>query len=166
MYIPRSTADWKFAVVLIASGLIGLAMGVKGIDKLRRGGVDVAPLTGFEYWIIIVSFCTGAAVFLFNVDRMGRPGWKGCATCIYGVCRMVFFGALIGGTIMLPVHGTIYAPVIIMSVALETPMDLLIWFVEICVCHKLIMDWRNEKRAEAVQIMASEKITGGLAPSP
>ena len=119
----RSFAMASAAIIAMAAGLSVLVMsGVEGEAAIR------ADTSFYHYWVIF-SGAVSAGVALFAARGwLGHVGAMGIARALVGSTAVALLSAIIAGTLIAPVYGTFYAPVLLATVFVSQPILAALWY--------------------------------------
>lgn len=96
----------------MAQGLTGLSMSAAALDVLQREGL--APVRAWAVWWILMS--GGLALMLAHAmhrRHFGQPGLRGARVALMAQLRSFLVAVPLAGTLVVPVHGTLYAPLVL-----------------------------------------------------
>ncbi|SMX37991.1 hypothetical protein [Octadecabacter ascidiaceicola] len=123
--------------IAVAFGLVGIltAFALVVFGDLRElhdpwtGPIGVVIIAGPSAWM---------AGFLFG-GMFGQQGAMGWGLALLGACLSTLLGAAIGGTIVLPLFGTIIAPFALLDQAIAHPTIALVWLCLMAVLHLALL---------------------------
>ncbi|MFU8822777.1 hypothetical protein [Yoonia sp.] len=124
-----------------------------------QGGVP-AGLYGF--WVVLSVVLAGPLALRLARGWIGLPGSLGWLRAFVGACVSLVVASVVGGTLILPVYGTIYAPLMVLTAVLAQPLVGLIWFAGVFAAH-----WVVAQADAALQMrlkIAEEKEMAALSP--
>lgn len=109
----------------------------------------------YEWWIVVASGLGGMVALFLSGDRLGQAGLKGFSRAVAGGIWVTFVGALVGGTLSLPLYGTMFGPFIVTVTLIGAPVLATIWVFNLLGAHVLLGIYRREREsiflAEPVQ---------------
>lgn len=108
-------------------------------------GALFAPMSWHQLWIVVASVIGGMSTLFLSGDRLGQRGGKGALRALAGGIWITFFGALIGGTLALPVYGTMFGPFIVMVTFLGAPMLALLWVFNLLGIYLMMGTYQRER---------------------
>ncbi|TNY30865.1 hypothetical protein [Pelagovum pacificum] len=103
------------------------------------------PLTGYETWQIAagaIGAIVGLALSGELLGQSGRYGWK---RAIWGGVFVSFVGALVAGTLVLPLFGTMFGPFSLFVALVGRPLLAVVWIAHLAGAHWLLRRWRQER---------------------
>lgn len=103
-------------------------------------GADRAGL-----WARAIAVFTALAGVFYYRHQLGQPGWRGLARSLLVQSHITLMTALIAGSIVLPVMGTLYAPIVTFQLIFFPPITLLKTLAYAMVMHVLMRVWTQER---------------------
>ncbi len=154
LYPLRPTrGEAHLATAICAIGLCGGLIAFMSVTRMGETKDILRQLTGADLWFI-ASGIYGALAGLYMGRRwLGQRGRLGYLRAVAGALVISFAGALIGGTLALPVFGTMFGPLMFALTLWGQPPLALIWGLVLIAAHGLIMTWRSERAWLAQQAM-------------
>ena len=145
--LPRSITEGerRLAVALLCMALFGAAIGLMVAARLGHGGIVTEGMGPYDLWIVLSGACGGAAGLWFMRHRMGLPGLHGAARAVGGVIGVSLLGPVIGGTLALPLYGTMFGPFTLAVMLAGAPLLGGFWFFTLAMIHVLLRDWQDER---------------------
>ena len=127
------------AVMAMAAGFTVFVMsGIEGSAGILR-----TP-TLYTAWVIGAG-ALGGGLGLFSARGcMGQPHAMGWARAIVGSTAVALIASVVAGTFILPVYGTIYAPVMLMTATLAAPWLAAMWYATVLGAHYLMISRSQE----------------------
>lgn len=129
-----------FLLVAFSSGGLGF-LTVLHLD----GNALFEGLTWYHTWIITAASLGGMAALFLSGDRMGQRGVRGALRAVTGGIWVTFVGSLIGGTLGLPLYGTMFGPFIVTVTLLGAPVLALLWMFNLLGIHFLLQVYQTER---------------------
>lgn len=121
----------------------GLAHSVVG--QLGGSNTILRTLSHYDFWII-VSGALGAVFGLYlGRNWMGHPGFAGWRKASLGIFVITMISAICGGTLALPLYGTMFGPFSVIMTFFGNPILAVFWSAILLAAHALIIDWRFER---------------------
>jgi len=102
-------------------------------------------LSWSQIWIITAASIGGMVALFLSGDRLGQEGAKGALRGVAGGLWVTFVGALVGGTLALPVYGTMFGPFLVFVTLIGAPMLSLLWIVSLTGVHLLMGKYQRER---------------------
>ncbi|EAR52624.1 methionine sulfoxide reductase B [Oceanicola granulosus HTCC2516] len=132
-----------------AYGLVAVIGAVMSFLVIQRLDADVRgplhPLTFYEFWQIAAGAIGAAAALRLSGEMFGQPGLRGWKSAAMGVLFVSFVGALIAGTLVLPLYGTMFGPFSLAVALAGSPILALAWVSHLFGAHWLMRRWRDER---------------------
>ncbi len=135
----------SLALAYVVVALFGAGMAFVAVSQLSQGAIIARPMTWYETWIVLTGALGGVAALKFAGDKMGRPGWRGHVRAVMGSLWVSFVGALIAGTLSLPLYGTMFGPFTLGVILAGSPILAGLWFANLMSAHLLISAWCIER---------------------
>jgi len=132
------------ALAFFLVGVCSAGLGYLAVLHLDRNAL-FEELTWYQLWIVTASGLGGMIALFLSGDRMGQPGAKGAYRAVAGGIWITFIGALIGGTLGLPVYGTMFGPFIVVVTLLGAPMLAALWAFNLLGIHMLMATYQSER---------------------
>lgn len=129
-----------YMLVCISSGTLGY-LAVLHLDRAAL----FDQLSWYESWIVAASALGGMIALFLSGDRMGQPGVRGVLRAIAGGIWLTFIGALVGGTLGLPLYGTMFGPFIVTVTLIGAPILGLLWVFNLMGVHLLMRIYQRER---------------------
>lgn len=131
------------AYVFVA--LFGAGMAFVAVAQMGQGAIIGRAMNWYEWWIVTTGALGGVIALFLAGDRMGQPGWRGHLRGAMGAIWVSFVGALIAGTLALPLYGTMFGPFTLGVTLAGSPPLAALWFANLMSAHLLISAWRIER---------------------
>ena len=131
---------------VIVSGF-GAALAFVIVTQLGNGAGLDRPFSNYESWIVLSgAIGSGCALYLAG-GRIGQSGaigfLRGCIAAIW----ISTVGAIIAGTLALPLYGTMFGPFVVIVTLLGQPLLAVFWFANLLAAHILVLTWRKERNS-------------------
>ncbi len=128
------------AIVAISAGITILIMsGVEGANA-----IPPEP-TWYDTWVIFAGALSGGLALYLARGWMGVQGAIGYARAAIGSVAVALGAAVIAGTLILPLYGTIFGPIMLVTQFIELPLLAVAWFSVALAAHAMIARWREER---------------------
>ncbi|WP_108814703.1 hypothetical protein [Loktanella sp. Alg231-35] len=154
LYLTRgekSVALAYAAVIAMSAGISVLIMtGIEGPAALG------AERSLYVFWVIFSGAIGGGVALLAARGWMGNAGVLGFARAFVGAIAVAFLASLIAGTMIFPLYGTFYAPVILLTEVIAKPWLGIAWFAILIGAHYM-MTAITEERALGYSRAASHR---------
>lgn len=127
-------------VITMTSGITILIMsGVEGPSAIP------AEPSFYAFWTIFAGALGGGVGVFAARGWMGRPGALGLARAFVGCIAVAVVAAVVAGNLILPVYGTFYAPVLLVSVLISKPWLAVVWIAALTGAHYLMIVTQQER---------------------
>lgn len=148
-----SLGERRMVLGCLITAILGAFLALIVILRLDPEAVFQRALSSYERWILLSGGIGGAFGVLLARHRLGRSG---LADALLGVGVMTFSGAIIGGTLALPLYGTMFGPFTVGVIFAASPMIALLWLANGVAVHLLLRSWHAER----------DSIFGARPPQP
>lgn len=129
-----------FLLVAICSACVGF-LAVIHLDRTAL----FDGLSWYQTWIVVASGLGGMIALFLSGDRMGQSGHSGALRAVAGGIWVTFIGALIGGTLGLPLYGTMFGPFIVVVTLMGAPILAMLWAFNLLGIHFLLATYQRER---------------------
>lgn len=131
---------YAFATVMaMSAGFTVLIMaGVEGSAGL------VSNPSLYTYWVIGAGAVGGGVGLYLARGWMGQAHAMGWARAIVGSFAVALIASVVAGTLILPLYGTAYAPVMMATAVIAAPWLGVIWFGVLLGAHYLMITRTQE----------------------
>ncbi len=99
----------------------------------------------YQLWIVAASGLGGMIALFLSGDRLGQSGSRGALRGVAGAIWVTFIGALIGGTLSLPLYGTMFGPFIVVVTLAGAPLLAMLWAFNLFGVHVLLGQYQRER---------------------
>jgi len=132
------------ALAFFLIGLGSAALGYLAVLHLDQAAM-FQGLSGYQAWIVVASGFGGLAALFLSRDRLGQSGRSGIIRGIAGAVWVTFVGALIGGTLSLPLYGTMFGPFVVCVTLAGAPILATLWVFNLFAVHVLFGIYQTER---------------------
>lgn len=132
------------ALAFLMIGACSSALGYLAVLHLDSTAL-FEELSWYQTWIIVASGLGGMIALYLSGDRMGQPGRTGALRAVAGAIWVTAIGALIGGTMGLPLYGTMFGPFIIAVTLAGAPILAMLWAFNLYGIHMLMSIYQRER---------------------
>ena len=147
---------------LLAAGTsVGTCGGIAAFVIVTQMGQNKAmlrSLTDADLWFVTAGVLGAMAGLYIGRRWFGHEGVRGVLRALAGLIVVSFVGALVGGTLALPLYGTMFGPMMFTLTLAANPVLAVLWVNTLIGSHLLIRVWRRER--------ASLRIAPAVAPLP
>lgn len=137
-----------FGLVCASGALFGAQLGVDSIHCLAERGALVETHAWRVWAATTGAVATVAAICVFRT-HLGRPGARGLLRSSLYQTYLAFFAALIAGTLIAPLTGTLCAPLVLFNAMVEQPSLSLRLAINMVVTYGLMTVWHQEYHGSA-----------------
>ena len=127
---------------VLAAGLIlasGAALGLVAVSRLPGGSL---PLS-YGLWVALSGGVGVWAGLAASWQDFGWPGLRGAFRALLGGLKFSLTAAVAGGTMVLPVFGTMFAPLAVFVTLLAVPAAALGLLATLALAHLVVRRWRS-----------------------
>ncbi|WP_019954041.1 hypothetical protein [Yoonia vestfoldensis] len=152
------TAVLAYAAVTVLTGLTGyMILSDAAMWPTAPGGIGI-----YDGWMIFASGLAGLTSLMIARGWVGTPGALGAVRACFGALVMLILASLIGGSLITPIYGTIYAPFIVLSAFLENPVVAALWCSGVFIAHWLLA--QVERKRLAILSAQEKQAQSSLSP--
>ena len=144
----------RFVVAHLASAMIGAILAFNAVMRMGQGKFFAQPLSAYEIWIILAGAIGGALGLYLNRHRMGQGGPIGVLQALGATVMANMTGAVICGTLALPLYGTMFGPFTMIVILVSSPMVFVIWVGNQVAAHLLMARYYAERDSIFVGLAA------------
>jgi len=119
--------------------------------------------TFYSIWTVIAGILGGALALYSARGWLGLPGALGWARAVVGAIAAALIAAVIAGTLIMPIYGTFYAPVMLATKFVELPLLAVGWFATILGAHHLMTRLTNERAMGFAEQEERSDLTANLS---
>ncbi|WP_322889602.1 MULTISPECIES: hypothetical protein [unclassified Yoonia] len=147
-----------YAGVTGVTGVVGyLVMSGAALWPNVAGTIGV-----YDAWMILAGALAGLAAMVIARGWLGMPGVLGAIRACFGALVMAILAALIGGSLIMPVYGTYYAPFVVLSAFIANPLWAVLWCGGVGVAHAVLS--QAERRRLAILSKQEQQAQSSLSP--
>jgi hypothetical protein len=122
-----------------------MGLGYLAVLQFNSGKALIRGLTWYETWITLAAGLGGMMALFLAGDRVGQHGPWMMTRALAGIIWISLVGAIIGGTLALPLYGTMFAPFTLIVTLTTSPVIALIWAAHMLAVHVLMAVYRRER---------------------
>lgn len=116
------------------------------VEHRLAGGQSLLALpTLYDVWLLLAGGVSAVAAIYLGHRWLGHSGLKGLGRTIVGALVITFVAALIGGTIALPIYGTMFGPLALVGTFVDQPLLLLLWVTAVLGSNLAFGLYRRER---------------------
>ncbi|NDV01583.1 hypothetical protein [Pseudoroseicyclus tamaricis] len=139
---PETGGERRVALALATLAAVGAAVALRVAVQLN-GFEPLRP--GYGLWVATAGGI-GAASGLWVVRRhYGHSGARGALRFGWGLVMGSVVAALLAGTLVLPLYGTMFGPFALLTALAGAPALALLWLLAFARFHRSMIDWRRER---------------------
>lgn len=128
------------AVMAVTAGITILIMsGVEG-----RGALPTEP-SFYTLWVIAAGALSGGIGLFVARGWMGRSGALGLGRALVGCVAIAFVASVVAGTLIQPLNGTFYAPVLLLTEFIDKIWLAVAWIAVVLGAHHLMTVLADER---------------------
>lgn len=135
----------SFLLAMLGVGLFGAAISFMVVSQLGGSHHIIRPLSAYDIWSIIAGGIGAAAAFMIARRWFGHEGLWGWGQAVVGIGFVSFLASLIGGTLALPLYGTMFGPFSFVMTLVAAPIVAVLWCSTLLMAHILMLTWRRER---------------------
>jgi len=152
-----SDGERALALALVATALFGAVVAAIAVMRFDDGAVISRPLSPYELWIVASGAIGAAAGLYLWRHRIGQIGLRGAARSLTGMVLVSALGAVIAGTLALPLYGTMFGPFTLAVILASSPVAAAAWFVNQLAAHLLVQKYHTERDSIFVAVPADPR---------
>ncbi|PIE18340.1 MAG: hypothetical protein CSA65_05380 [Proteobacteria bacterium] len=139
------TGDRILLLLFLYHGCVAGAAGYGAAQRLRHDGVLAGMSDHMIAWIVVAAILGMMVGFAIHFRAIGHPGACGIVRSLAAQIMLTLTATLIAGTLIVPLHGTLYGPLVVVELAVDGPVPLAVWPFEALTIHWLMKIWQAEK---------------------
>jgi len=129
-------------LAMVVSGLSGGLIAFMLVIRLDPEAFFLRGLSLYELWVVM-SCCLGTTAALHVMrHRIGRRGAIGAILSLAGVSLLA---GLIGGSLAMPLYGTMFGPFLLVVTLAGQPLLALLWCINLGAVRVLLCRWQGER---------------------
>ena len=132
------------ALAFLLVGVCSAGLGYLAVLHLDSAAL-FERLSWYQLWIVMAPGPGGRIALFLSGDRMGQSGPQGAMRAVAGAIWLPFIGALIGGTLGLPLYGTMFGPFIVFVTLAGAPILAMLWAFNLFGIHMLMGTYQRER---------------------
>jgi hypothetical protein len=135
------------ALAYVSMALVGGFVATVVAARVGQGGFVLRSVTLYDIWLVVSGGLGGMGGLRLVRDRLGHPGLPGLWHSLIGAFYATFLAGLIGGSLALPLYGTMFGPFTLAVTLLGAPMLLVMWGVVFVIAHLQLREWQSERNS-------------------
>jgi hypothetical protein len=144
----------SFVLAHVATALIGAILAFSAVMRMGQGEFFAQPMSAYDIWIVLSGALGGALGLYLNRHRMGQVGTFGAVQALSAVVLSNVTGAVICGTLALPLYGTMFGPFTLIMILVSSPLVCAVWLINQIAAHLLLARFHAERDSIFVGLAA------------
>lgn len=144
-WVRPTEGEVCFAVAIAIVAFLGAGVGYETLFFLAPEQAMDSAITGYEVWVILSAMIGACVALVSMLGQFGHRGLHGAFSLIRGVLSVTFLGSLIGGTLAMPMFGTMFGPFAFVMLFVTKPTVGAMWAGSLIAAHILLRGWRVER---------------------
>jgi len=140
-----SSGEANLAVAYIGVAIFGAIMSFSVVNRLGGGNEIIRPMTSYDCWIILAGGIGAYSALFLGRTWLGHAGIGGYVRVLIAIPVISFIASIITGTLAFPGHGTMFAPLALVTTVIANPMLGILWGGMIVAAHFRFARWRTER---------------------
>lgn len=137
---------YRFIWAILGTSVFAAMIACVAVLRLLQVAPDGALSMGMAYWALLAGGFGGAAGFWLSYERwFGHDGLTGWIAAVFGAVVVSAVGSVIGGTLIFPLYGTMFAPLQLVMTMIANPVLAVLWLGMMLYAHWLLAAWRRER---------------------
>lgn len=132
-----SAGERRLSLALIVMALYGAGIGLVTTVRLAHGGQLNGALSLYDGWVVLAGALGTALAFWLLRDRFGMAGPRGAVRAAGGAVAVSLVAPVIGGTLALPLYGTMFGPFALAVILTGAPLLGCCWLSAMALGHIL-----------------------------
>lgn len=140
-----TNGECALVLSLIVTGLFGAIVGLMTVMRFDEGVLLRRSMTFYEGWVVF-SGAVGAAAGLYILrHKIGGHGLRGLLQSLGGLVVVSVLGAVIAGSLALPLYGTMFGPFTLAVILAGSPIMAAVWIANQVAAHLLVQQYHKER---------------------
>ena len=144
-HMSMTEGEQSILLAYFGVGFFGAALALNVVNTLGGNEIMHHTYSAYDYWVIASGVVGAWAGLYMGRSWMGQPGLRGIAFAMIGTVWISFLGGLVGGTLALPLYGTMFGPFTLFVSLFSAPLLAFFWACVLMASHFLMMVWRDER---------------------
>lgn len=137
----------SFLLAHLATAVIGAILAFSAVMSMEHSAFFTEPLTAYDLWLVGSGAIGGALGLYLNRHRIGQAGPAGAMQALGAIIMSNLTGAVICGTLALPLYGTMFGPFTLIMILVTSPFLGLIWLANQLAAHLLLARYHAERNS-------------------
>lgn len=138
----QTPGERRMFLAHVMTGCFGVALALIVVLRLDPAAMFERPLLWSERWILLAGFLGCVAGVWLSRTRLGRSGLR---DPLIGIASLTVLSAIIGGTLALPLYGTMFGPFTLAVIFAASPLVAGLWLANALSVHLLMRTWHAER---------------------
>ena len=140
-------SDGERALVLAYLGvaLSGAFLSFSIVNEIGSKDEVVRSFGALDLWMILAGLIGSCVALYLSSENLGHGGWQGLRRLLTAMLAITIFGAAIGGTLALPLYGTMFGPLLVVLTLAANRLLALFWIATLVAAHFGHLMWRRER---------------------
>lgn len=148
----------SFVLAHLATGVFGAGVAFAAVMRLGGGEFFSRAMSPYDIWMVIAGGIGGGLGLYLNRQRMGQGGGAGVLQAFGAIILTNIMGAVIGGTLALPLYGTMFGPFALIMILMGSPLLCLMWLANQVAAHLLMARFHTERDSIFVTRVAPARL--------
>lgn len=140
-----TTGEKRLLAAAIGVGISGGIMAFTIVTQMGPHKAMLRSLTNADLWFVTAGVLGALGGLYLGRRWFGHGGLRGVIKVVAGILVVSFVGALMGGTLALPLYGTMFGPLMFALTLAGNPALAVLWLNTLIGSHLLIRVWRHER---------------------
>jgi hypothetical protein len=141
-----SSGERSFIAAMVGTSIVGAVLACVAVSRLSEKAPASHCEILFTLWTLVTGVVGGVVGLWSTYERwFGYEGIAGWISASIGGMIVTMIGAVVAGTLILPFYGTMFGPLQVIMVMIESPVLAVIWFGMMGCAHRLLRHWRVER---------------------
>jgi len=138
----------QFYIAMVFLALMGALLACTITMRLAAQGADRIALDPFTVWTLFAGAVGALTAFFGAYSRwFGHPGLGGWGRAAIGGLIISGVGSVVGGSLILPYYGTMFAPFQLVIAMIGYPALGIAWIATLAAVHRLLIQWQAERNS-------------------
>ena len=142
---PFTEGERSFVLAHAATAMLGALLAFNAVMRMRQDAFFAQPMSVYGIWIVLSGALGGALGLYLNRHRMGQVGSAGAVQALSAIVMSNVTGAVICGTLALPLYGTMFGPFALIMILVSSPMVFVLWLANQFAAHLLLARFHAER---------------------
>ncbi|SHI61000.1 hypothetical protein [Wenxinia saemankumensis] len=131
----------SYAAMALVSAFVGYVV----VVNLDAGRSVFDPLGPYHVWLIVAATLGGVLGLHFVRSHLGHSGPRGWLRLARAIAQGTLYAGLFGGTLALPLYGTMFGPFTLLVTLAAWPAVGLMWVLIYLIAHLHRAEYQRER---------------------